>query len=285
MSDLKVFADSTQFYDEIEPTLLQDEATNSLVLGLAKRHATLQEQGLERPELFQSLIKEGDDGIALLRTLPRMLLLAATKGASAELIKKLSTCLAQTLPDLPGVVGPKPIALAVSEQYSQALGKGFKTEFQQGIFRLDEVIEPVRSNGALRQATREDHELVSEWLHAFDMDVFGQVQQEPAKMADMKIGEGSIYLWEDGKAVSMAASARPTINGITVNYVYTPPEHRARGYASNLVAELSQLLLNNGYTFCSLYTDLANPTSNSIYQKIGYRKVSESAEIHFIDPQ
>jgi hypothetical protein len=66
-----------------------------------------------------------------------------------------------------------------------------------------------------------------------------------------------------------------------VNFVYTPPEFRGRGYASNLVAHLSQELLDEGRKFCFLFTDLANPVSNSIYQKIGYRPVSDSERWEF----
>jgi predicted GNAT family acetyltransferase len=65
--------------------------------------------------------------------------------------------------------------------------------------------------------------------------------------------------------------------------VYTPPEWRGKGYASACVAALSQLCLDSGYQFCMLYTDLANPTSNSIYQKIGYQPIGESREYRFGD--
>ena len=63
--------------------------------------------------------------------------------------------------------------------------------------------------------------------------------------------------------------------------VYTPPELRGHGYASAVVAALSQRLLDAGHQYCALYTDLANPTSNSIYQKIGYTPVSDAVEYAF----
>jgi predicted GNAT family acetyltransferase len=34
-------------------------------------------------------------------------------------------------------------------------------------------------------------------------------------------------------------------------------------------------LLDQGKQFTSLFTDLSNPTSNSIYQKIGYQPVCD----------
>ncbi len=75
----------------------------------------------------------------------------------------------------------------------------------------------------------------------------------------------------------MAARARPTAHGIAVNAVYTPPEWRGRGYATSSVSQLSARLLEEGYEFCVLYTDLANPTSNAIYARIGYRGVRDFA--------
>lgn len=82
-----------------------------------------------------------------------------------------------------------------------------------------------------------------------------------------------------GKLVSVAAKTRPTTNNITVNFVYTPKEERKKGYASNCVAALSQRMLDEGYKTTTLYTDLANPTSNKIYQEIGYEQIMESVLI------
>jgi predicted GNAT family acetyltransferase len=95
-------------------------------------------------------------------------------------------------------------------------------------------------------------------------------------------GDGGFLLWVDGgETVSVSGWGGPTPNGIRVGPVYTPPELRGRGYATALVAELSQSLLDGGRSFVFLYTDLANPTSNAIYERIGYRMVCESAEIAF----
>ena len=79
----------------------------------------------------------------------------------------------------------------------------------------------------------------------------------------------------------MAAWAGPTPNGVRVNFVYTPPGFRCRGYGSTLVASLSRHLLNSGRKFCCLFTDRANPTSNRIYQRIGYRFVSDGQRWNF----
>ncbi len=105
--------------------------------------------------------------------------------------------------------------------------------------------------------------------------------EEARKMAVQRIEVGDVYLWDDGGPVSMAFRARPTPHGYTVTGVYTPPELRGRGYASACVAALSQRLLESGKQFCNLFTDLANPVSNSIYMKIGYKPVCDFTEYCF----
>ena len=78
--------------------------------------------------------------------------------------------------------------------------------------------------------------------------------------------------------MALVAYGSPTPGGIRLGPVYTPPERRRRGYATSLVAEVSARLLESGRRRCFLYTDLANPTSNAIYRRIGYEQVAESAE-------
>jgi hypothetical protein len=79
----------------------------------------------------------------------------------------------------------------------------------------------------------------------------------------------------------MAGSSRGPTNGATVSVVYTPARNRRHGYASACVAALSQSLLDDGYRFCTLYTDLSNPTSNKIYQNVGYRPIEDCTMITF----
>jgi hypothetical protein len=91
-----------------------------------------------------------------------------------------------------------------------------------------------------------------------------------------------MYVWVNGgKPVSMVCHTGPTPHGIRVSFVYTPPEQRRKGYASACTAALSRRLLDAGYQFCFLFTDLGNPTSNHIYQDIGYRPVCDVDEYRF----
>ena len=101
------------------------------------------------------------------------------------------------------------------------------------------------------------------------------------EIAELRIADRDLFIWDDGGPVSTVTKTRHSTHGIVVSLVYTPPAHRNRGYASAAVAALSQQLLDAGWEFCALFTDLANPTSNSIYQRIGYRPVADFDEYIF----
>jgi predicted GNAT family acetyltransferase len=146
---------------------------------------------------------------------------------------------------------------------------------------------PVRGvAGGLRFAAEADRPRLLEWLAAFAHEALHEDDRDDAALnaiVDHRLASAAagLALWEDGEAVSLAGFGGATPNGIRIGPVYTPPGLRGRGYASALVAALSQLLLDGGRRFCFLYTDLANPTSNAIYRRIGYRLVCESAELRF----
>lgn len=97
-----------------------------------------------------------------------------------------------------------------------------------------------------------------------------------------RIASKKLYILEDnGIPVSMAGYTREMQTAIGVAFVYTPPYERGKGYATSIVAQISQLALDKGFIKCVLYTDLANPTSNSIYQKIGYMPICDSLQLKF----
>jgi predicted GNAT family acetyltransferase len=92
-----------------------------------------------------------------------------------------------------------------------------------------------------------------------------------------------MHFWiVEGEPVACAAALAPTPRGIRIGGVYTPPENRGRGYASALVADLTQLLLDRGRALVYLYADRANPTSNSIYQKLGYRRIADADDLWLV---
>jgi predicted GNAT family acetyltransferase len=179
---------------------------------------------------------------------------------------------------VPGIAAPKSLARLFAELWSAKTGSRYDLEMSQRIYECRAVIPPSSVPGNLRLATTDDLEIVTNWIYAFWEEAFPAQRHEPKEVIDLaqtRINHGEIYLWDHDLPVSMAAKTRPTLNGISINFVYTPPQFRDNGYATACVAKLSQTLLSSGYKFCALYTDLANPTSNSIYKKIGYNPIQD----------
>jgi predicted GNAT family acetyltransferase len=157
----------------------------------------------------------------------------------------------------------------------------------QGVYALGEVRPVPRAPGRPRLATEQDGPAVRRLVDAVaeetDLDV---VRDRTRHTVDARLGSspdrGGFWLWEvDGDVVSISGHGMPTPTGIRIGPVYTPTERRGLGYATSLVAEQAAWLLAQGWSFCFLYTDLANPTSNGVYRRVGYEQVAEAVDIGF----
>ena len=142
------------------------------------------------------------------------------------------------------------------------------------------MIAPERpASGSWRIADGRDRDLIAEWFVAFHDEATPESPAPDAgDMADRLVSQvgRTGYVWEDrGEVVSLVGAGGATPNGIRIGPVYTPPDRRGHGYASALTAGASQDQLDRGRRFVFLFTDLANPTSNKIYQAIGYEPVCD----------
>jgi hypothetical protein len=157
------------------------------------------------------------------------------------------------------------------------------------VWVLSRVRDVDRPSGAARPATAGDREVLVEWNRDFLVEALPEPDVELPHVEErversLTVEDAGTWLWEtDGTPVALSGFWGPTPTGIRVGPVYTPPAHRRRGYATALVADLSAHLLAAGNRACYLSTDLANPTSNSIYARIGYERVCDSARIRFRD--
>lgn len=151
---------------------------------------------------------------------------------------------------------------------------------EQRLHRLAELTPPSPCPaGQARTATTADHELLVEWHRAFGRDT-GQPVARAESSVDDRISYGGLALWEHrGVPVSMAGMTRPTAGTVRVAPVYTPPGLRGRGYAAAVTAHISRAALDAGAAEVLLFTDLANPTSNGVYRRIGYRPVADRAVV------
>ena len=258
--------------------LERSEAENGLVLGLlASPPGTM----TAAPTWVSVDAADGPVAVAM-RTPPFNMLLAL---APEHAIEPLVDALAARGAELPGVTGPARVARAFAERWSRVRGVTATVTMQQGLYNLTKVVPPnPPAPGALRVARTDDVDLVASWMAGFAGDAHFPAQEREIlrNSAAARVAGGGLYVWEnDGAPVSMASLQGSTRNGIRVSFVYTPPELRGRGYASACVAAVSERALASGKRFCTLYTDLANPTSNSIYQRVGYRRIGESMMIAF----
>jgi len=275
--DVRRVEDPAAFLEAASPLLLEDEARHNLILGIA---GTLRDHPLHYPDYGLWLAEDGPETVgAALRTPPHNLVLARPRDDSA-----LEALAAAIDDELPGVVAALPEAETFAAAWAARAGTTPRTNRAEGVFALERVEPPAPTSGRLRDAGAHDRPLLLDWFLAFVEEALGETpdDESAAHAVDHRLqaGEAGISLWQDGRTVSLAAFGNPTPNGIRIGPVYTPPEHRRHGYASALVAELSERLLAER-RFCFLFTDLANPTANRIYEQIGYRRVCEAAEIVF----
>lgn len=190
---------------------------------------------------------------------------------------------ARELPPLTAASGPDTVSGAFAAGYQQSSGTTARPGMAMATFRLDAVAHPSGVPGAMRPATARDLDLVADWLAAFSAEALpDEPPRDQRPGAERRLTDPeSTWLWEvDGEPVSLVLRAvvrpGPGREGVAlarISGVYTPPERRGHGYASAAVAAVSQRCLDAGCVATMLYTDLANPTSNKIYQDIGYRRV------------
>lgn len=150
----------------------------------------------------------------------------------------------------------------------------------QRLFEIPEVHPPLAPGGAVRTATAGDHDLLTDWVDAFHVEINDGPIGNSRAIVEQRVATGSFHVWDHRGPVAFAGTTPPARGVVRIGPVYTPPADRGRGYASALVAELSRTVLARGDR-CVLYTDLDNPTSNAIYQRIGYHPVEEAIRYSF----
>jgi uncharacterized protein len=284
--------DPEGFLRDAGPLLLADEARHNLVLGIAD---TLQRHPDVYPEHRLWIVEDQADVLgAALQTPPFNLVLARPERDGVE--AALTDTIHHAGIELPGVTAADPEARRFADAWVERTGGSHTLQVGMGVFELTEVREVPRPPGRHRTADGHDRPLLLEWLTDFARDIgpaAAPVMHDPehlARFVDVRLSEVSdagLWLWldEQDRPMSLAGYASPAGSGIRVGPVYSPPEHRGRGYATALVADMSAWLLTQGFRACYLFTDLANPTSNAIYERIGYRRICDALDITFTASQ
>lgn len=279
--NLTRYDDVHAFYQRVEPFLMQREAEHCLMLGILSAIMKKPDMIDEPPYLA---IVEADAQIAavIIQTPPFNLVFSHIEEPQcAEVIQLVVDDLAGDT--LPGVLGEVEIAKNFAEAWAAQTGVSQRAIMNERIYRLDTVTPVAGVSGYMRNITEDDREFVIQWLVDFAKGALPDKPEDHAVERHEKMFENALKqetrglrLWIDNdQPVCLVGFGGRTPNGNRIGPVYTPPEFRKKGYGSALTAAVTQMLLDEGRTFCFLFTDLANPTSNHIYQEIGYKPVCD----------
>lgn len=279
------FDDVNAFYARAEPFLLPREAEHNLTFGLLNN---IRHDPTRFPDAIFALVEDaGEVLFAALRTnVERGVVVSLAR--QPEAVAFLAESLFAAGIKLTSANGPADEAHAFVEVWSRLSGQSFAVNTPMRSFRLTKVNSVTGVPGHLRRATTADRGVLVNWEMGFRREAFPEMEHDiddVVRTIEYRLQSdiSGIYIWDAGGAVSYAGYGGPTPHGIRIGPVYTPPEYRQRGYASACVAGMSQLLLDSGRQFCFLFTDLRNPTSNHIYQTIGYEPICDFTEYVFSD--
>ena len=276
-----------EFLALCKPFLIRHETENNLLFGILNnlRNDIHHYNEELTPELIL-ITKENELLLVAIRTPPFNQLISYTE--SLETISFLVDELIKKGTSLPGILGFNEGALLFSQLWAKRNNIKCSLSMHERIYQLTEVNPKTIGGNVFISATIDEKELISDWTKGFINDCFPDTPEEAvadsAEGIEKAIKGKKIYLLKvNGKPVSMVKKTGVTPNGQTISGVYTPPRERRKGYATEVVAKLSQQMLNEGKKYCYLFTDLANPTSNKIYRYIGYKPIIDMDQFKFTD--
>jgi GNAT superfamily N-acetyltransferase len=260
--DISVFAAAADEYlrgDPVQNTVPLSVLAGLLAIGPAA-------YGDDPPQFGWHESGGRTDG-AVLRTPPHPLLVAGLPaGAAAGLLGQL----AAARPDAANMLDSA--AAEFSAAWAGVTGGRTAVHHQMALFRLGDLQPPTPAPaGAARAPGPADIGLLTGWTEAFEAET-GATVGDPARAVSEWLSYGGLLLWDDHGAAAMAVLSRTVAGVCRVGTVYTPPDRRQRGYGGAITTAISRQALAAGAAEVVLYTDLANPTSNALYERLGYRR-------------
>jgi hypothetical protein len=266
------------FLERASPLLLRNESEQNLPLGVA-----LQEVGAPARDgrLFGTLEAGTTVTGVVVWTAPYSTILGTKSVSDAAAVGAWA---ADQRLALSGVHGSPDAAEAFADAFGPRAHKTWRLHHGENVYQVTGVIVPPAPPGTFRQAEPRDVERVAAWIGEFTRELsLGSIGEEGARRAaNDRIQRGNLFVWDDGELRTMAALARPTPNGVAINYVFTPAEERGKGYAKACVAALSLRELERGRRAVCLHADSANPISNQVYRSIGFVKIADRVTLDFV---
>ena len=286
--EAKFYENVDEFYNVAYPFLLKHEAENNLPLAILISLKKNKNNYKEEIPLLFSLKDTKELVLIALRTPPHDLVIAYTD--NLESISVLVEELYERNENFPGVLSFKEAADTFANLWCEKKSVKYNLFRKERIYNLEQVSEDTLGARYFSIASKTHQKLVLQWVGEMMKEALVDVTEDYIEQTkktftkEFKENKSSFYLlFDNNEPVSMVRKAGKTPNGNFVNFVYTPPSLRRNGYATECVAKLSKLLLEEGNKYCFLFTDLSNPTSNSIYQKIGYRPVIDENHYKFLE--
>jgi len=199
-------------------------------------------------------------------------------------VRAIAGALADAGHQVPGVHGAEDACAAFAALWRERYGLVTAERVRVRHHVLD-TVSPVRTpTGAMRVADAGDREWLVEALDAFiDEAKVPRAPQGTARMVEQRVADGRFRVWEDGGIVAFLGAHLADVHA-RIGPVYTPKAKRGRGYATALVAAASRELLARGARRVFLTTDVANPVSNAIYARVGFRPVDDMVAYDFVAP-
>ena len=277
-------------YDNIEDIMkdnfeliLKKEWLNCLMVGNCLEGQKIGTEGW----LLARITKNEETELIILYRKPwKLIMYSPTDNESDELYKFAAEEIYKQDNNLFGVLAETLISNKFAKYYSEVAKKQYKLVHPMKILVLEKMLpNQFREEVTFRKATEQDREQLTKYIKQFNEEALQQeVSDEDANNKfNLYFEKGYFVLEKEGKIVSQAIFARNLLKGKCVSGVYTPKEERGKGYAYNLVYQLSKKSLKEGAEYCVLYTDAENPISNHIYEKIGYVKRIECEELEFYE--
>lgn len=188
---------------------------------------------------------------------------------------------------LTGATGPIAEATAFAENWTRRTGSAVEVAMRTRLYALGDLTPPTGVPGHARAADVDDLAVLGPWWERFRAETGdgpppGAGLGSEAEVRRVLDRGATFVLWEvDGRPVSWASFQGPVERSARIAPVFTPAHERGRGYGSAVTAAAAALARTRGATQVVLFTNLANPVSNSIYQKIGFRPVHDAVNLRF----
>ena len=180
--------------------------------------------------------------------------------------------------ELPGANGSEPAVRA----FAEGAGREVEVRMSEVQYVLRALVKPAAVAGEPRPFSDDDLAVYARWMEGFFAET-GVVRRDPVRSLRTRLAAGGgLTLWWVGREPVAMAGRSPTVAGVPrVGPVWTQPEHRGRGYGAAVTGHVCREALAAGATACTLFADAANPTSNGVYLRLGFKPVGTMVEAAF----